>query len=75
MCGMTSITPKKLSGGITFVYTKVFSALTTQVPQQATKRSGVLQKDCSQGKKRKIHIYTKEPSRCLWGTPSRSIGE
>ena len=31
-------------------------------------------KDCFQGKKEGKYIYTKEPSRCLRGTPSRSIG-
>ena len=53
---------------------KVFSALKTQVPQQAKKRFGVYQKAWSQGKRRTKSIYTKEPPRCLWGTSSQGIG-
>ena len=36
---------------------KVFSALKTQVPQQAKNRFGVFQKPCFQGKRRKISIH------------------
>ena len=36
---------------------KMFSALKTQVPQQAKKRFGVYQKACFQGKKEGKYIY------------------
>ena len=39
------------------VYTKVFSALKTQVPSTGRKRFGVYQKACFQGKTLKIHIH------------------
>ena len=53
---------------------KVLSALKTQVPQQAKKMFGVYQKACFHGKKEGKYIYTKELSRCLCGTPARSVG-
>ena len=56
---------------------KVFSAPKTQLPQQAEKRFGVYQKACFRLSSRLTegnYIYTKEPLRCLWGTPSCSIG-
>ena len=62
---------KHLSEGMKYT-PKVFSALKTQVPQQEKK---VLCKPTSLFSREKEgnYIYTKEPSRCLWGTLSRSI--
>ena len=48
---------------------KMFSALKTQVPQQQQPGKKLV----FRGKRGK-NIYTKEPSRCVWGTSSHSIG-
>ena len=50
---------------------KLFSALKIQVSQQAKNRFGVYQKAGFNGEKRGKYIYTKEASRCLWGTRLR----
>ena len=54
---------------------KVFSALTSQVPQQAKRGLVYIKKLVFNGKEEKnICTPKKEPSRCLWGTSSHSIG-
>ena len=50
----------------------MFSALKTQVPQQAKKRFGVYQKACSQGKK-KENTYTPKSLQGVCGGPLRAI--
>ena len=50
------------------IHQKVFSALKTQVPQQAKKRFGVYQKACFKGKRRKIHIQQRA-SKVFVGDP------
>ena len=49
------------------VYTKGVSALKTQVPHRQKRVWCIPKCLVCKGKKRK-DIYTKEPSRCLWGT-------
>ena len=51
---------------------KVFSALKTQVPQQAKKRFGVYQKACFQGKK-KENTYTPKSLQGVCGGPLRAV--
>ena len=46
---------------------KVFSALKTQVPQQAKKRFGVYQKACFQGKKKENTYTPKSLQGGFWG--------
>ena len=46
---------------------KVFSALKTQVPQQAKKRFGVYQKACFQGKKKENAYTPKSLQGACWG--------
>ena len=51
---------------------KVFSALKTQVPQQAKKRFGVYQKACLQGRK-KENTYTPKNLQGVCGEPLRAV--
>ena len=58
------------------IHTKVFSALKTQVPQQAKNRFGVYQKACFQGKKKgpeKETTYTPKRLPGVCGGPLRIV--
>ena len=53
---------------------KVFSAMKTEVSQQAKKEVWCIPKSSFSREKEGKYIYTKELSRWLLRTPSRSIG-